>query len=304
MVLKTVAVTGAFGMLGRHVVSSFSSSGFHVVSISRSCGNQNNYKCWNLMQWNSDKEFDDLLSTVDVVVHSGASVPSISGQYSDSELFYANVGATLNLARWCRKNNIPLIYISGAIVYKNIDKAGTKENSTRGYSDIGGFYGQSKLFSEDLLYREKNEGLHLAIVRPSSIYGYGLSAEKIICSFLNKAASGDLIQIKEPINYCVDLIHAADVSSAIVEIVNKQKWDTYNISSGQCTSIIDIAETCISVVGNGRVKVIGEQTNNFKTRYMIDNRFSVKKLGWHPSIHLYEGITSVFEKKIIHAKNI
>jgi nucleoside-diphosphate-sugar epimerase len=102
----------------------------------------------------------------------------------------------------------------------------------------------------------------------------------------------------------VDFIHAADVSSAIVEIVNKQKWDTYNISSGQCTSIIDIAETCISVVGNGRVKVIGEQTNNFKTRYMIDNRFSVKKLGWHPSIHLYEGITSVFEKKIIHAKNI
>ena len=60
MVLKTVAVTGAFGMLGRHVVSSFSSSGFHVVSISRSCGNQNNYKSWDLMQWNSDKEFDDL----------------------------------------------------------------------------------------------------------------------------------------------------------------------------------------------------------------------------------------------------
>ena len=300
MVLKNVAVTGALGMLGRHIVSQLKFSNFNVVSISKSFDDTDGCKNWDLMHWNSNKQFDSLLLSVDVVVHCGAAVPSANRRYSDSELFYANVGATLNLARWCRKRNIPFIYISGAIVYKNPDSRHIKESSIRGYNDIGGFYGETKLISEDLLYRENNEGLRLSIIRPSSIYGCGLSKEKLISLFLDKAINNNLIQIKEPINDCVDLIHAFDVSSAIVSIINKNEWDTFNISSGKCVSIVGIAETCISIVGSGKIEILGDKTDNFRKRYVLDNSYSIKKLDWSPCISLHDGISSVFEEKIIY----
>ena len=265
--------------------------------------NQNSSKSWDLMHWNSDKEFDKSLSFVDVVVHCGAAVPSANKQYSDDELFYTNVGSTLNLARWCRKRNIPLIYISGAIVYKNPYKDHIEERSPRGYNNISGFYGQTKLISEDLLYREKSEGLCLSIIRPSSIYGYGLGKDKLIFSFIDQAINNNLIQIKEPVDDCIDLIHAADVSSAIISIIKKKEWGVFNISSGKCSSIIDIAETCISIVGSGKIEILGDKTDNVKKRYALDHSLSIKKLGWKPCIDLYKGISSMLKKEIIYTND-
>jgi|SaaInlV_200m_DNA_5_1039737.scaffolds.fasta_scaffold09879_2 nucleoside-diphosphate-sugar epimerase len=305
MVLKTVAVTGALGMLGQHIMSELLLAGFNVVSVSRSSKNNESHGSWDLLHWKSDEEFDRLLSSVDVVIHAGAAVPGVHKPYSDDELFYTNVGASLNIARWCRKRSIPFIYISGAIVYDDPHNKGIKEDSKKGFNDFGGFYGQSKLFAEDLLNREKDAGLSLSIVRPSSIYGYGLSAEKLVCIFLDKASNGHTIEIERPIEDCINFIHAADVSNAIVKIIQKKEWDTFNISSGKCVSIIDLAKTCISVVGNGKVIVSQKhQTREFLARYALNNKLSIKKLGWHPQVNLFRGVRSIFEKKVIHAEDI
>jgi len=112
MVLKTVAVTGALGMLGQHIMSELLLTGFNVVPVSRPSNNNESHEGWDLLHWKSDEEFDRLLSSVDVVVHAGAAVPSVHKPHSDDELFYSNVGASLNIARWCRKRSIPFIYIS------------------------------------------------------------------------------------------------------------------------------------------------------------------------------------------------
>jgi len=36
----------------------------------------------------------------------------------------------------------------------------------------------------------------------------------------------------------------------------------------------------------------------------LNNKLSIKKLGWHPQVNLFRGVRSIFEKKVIHAEDI
>lgn len=301
MVLKTIAVIGASGMLGRHIVAALEFAGFDVVPCFRTAQDYESWRRWDLMQWKTEEEFDDLFASVDAVIHAGAAVPRGQCLCGDNELFDANVRATFNLANWARKRELPMVYISGAIVYADPNSRLIREDASLGWSGLGGFYGLTKLLAEDLLHREKDAGLRLAILRPSSIYGHGLSAEKLICSFLRKASEGGDIELNEPVADSVDLIHAADVADAVVKILRYAAWDTFNLASGCSTSFYDLAKACISVVGKGGVK-IEQGTQEPRppiSRFGLDCEVTRTQLGWSSQIALSDGIRAVFEQKVI-----
>lgn len=299
--MKTIAVTGASGMLGRHIVTALEFAGFDVVSFSRTAPDYESWRRWDLMQWKTEKEFDDLFASVDAVIHAGAAVHRGQSLCDDNELFDANVRATLNLANWARKRELPMVYISGAIVYADPNSRLIQEEAPLGWSGLGGFYGLTKLLAEDLLRREKDAGLRLAILRPSSIYGYGLSADKLICSFLRKASEGADIGLNEPVADSVDLIHAADIADAVVRILRYATWGTFNLASGCSTSFYDLAKTCISVVGKGGVKIEHgtQEPRPPVSRFGLNCELARIKLGWSSQVRLMDGIRAVFEQKVI-----
>ena len=301
MVLKTIAVTGASGMLGRHVVAALGLAGFNVVSFSRAAGDSESWRRWDLMEWKTDGELDELFVSVDAVIHAGATVPNAQSLCDDDKLFDANVRATFNLANWARKRGLPLVYVSGAIVYANSDDRDVREDAPLGLSGFGGFYGLTKLLAEDILRREKDAGLRLAIIRPSSIYGHGLSVEKLICSFLNRASEGEVIELSEPVADRVDLIHAADVADAVVKVLQNDAWDTFNLASGCDISIIDLAKTCISVVGKGCISVKKNQKVSRPPirRFDLNCRSAEMRLGWSAQVSHAVGVRAVFEQKVI-----
>ena len=298
MVLNKVGLTGATGMLGRHVRATLEKAGAQVVAVSRASAPNGNVSLWDLASWLSLTELDDLFNGVQAIIHVGAMVPRKSRLVDERCMFDANVRACLNLGLWAISRKVPIVHISGAIVYAEHDREGLTEDAALGWSGLGGFYGFSKLLAEDVFKRLVQQGLKLAVVRPSSLYGFGLPADKMISHFLATAKEGGTIELVPPVHDSVDFIHAADVALAILAILKAEAWDTFNIASGSAVSIKELAEACVLVAGRGNV-LINEgqaQARDPTTRFALNTDRAKSRLGWQPLLDIKQGLRMMLQE--------
>jgi nucleoside-diphosphate-sugar epimerase len=302
MVLNKIGLTGSTGMLGSHLKAVLQAAGLEVVSVSRTGADGS--AVWDLVEWKTQEALDSMFKEVQVVVHAGAWIPSVSASVNDWRLFDINVRACANIAQWALSKDVPLIFISSSTVYADSDKTPLKEDAPLGWNSIGGFYGMSKLLAEDILERFRLRGLRTAIVRPSALFGFGGPKTKMIYRFLDTAVRDDVISLTSSIHDSVDFIHAADLSSAIVKIIEKNFWYTINIASGRQVSIYDLAKSCVNVAGSGKVEVGDlDQTNVPIKRFFLDTKMAQNKLGWTPTIEINEGLSMVLSERLIPIKS-
>ena len=292
MVLNKIGITGATGMLGRHVCLALEMADARVVAVSRNSSPNENICIWDLVNWLSSKELDDLFSGVQAIVHVGAMVPRHSGLIDEARMFDANVRACLNLGLWAVSRNVPIVHISGAIVYAEHDREGLTEDAKLGWSGVGGFYGLSKLLAEEVFESLCEKGLKLAVVRPTAIYGLGIPVGKMISNFLATAKEGGAIELYPPVHDRVDFIHASDVAHSIIAILQADAWCKFNIGSGCALSIKQLAEACVSVTGRGRI-LINEDTGEARdpiVRFALNTSRAKNLLGWKPLIDIERGL--------------
>jgi nucleoside-diphosphate-sugar epimerase len=297
MVLKRVGLTGATGMLGTHIRSLFQESNIDIISISRPSPTNNDIE-WDLSEWKSIEFFDLIFTDAQAIIHAGAIVDP-GNSTNEKKMYDANVRSCLNLGEWALLRGIPIIYISGAIVYEDTFKLFQNEKAKLGWNGYGGFYGFSKLLAEDIFMRLKQKGLKISILRPTSIYGTGMPVNSLVSKFLIKASNDETIEISEPVEDGVDLIHALDVARAIMNIVIKQKWRVYNLSSGDPISIKKLAQSCINLSESGRIKVLGTVDKNYipSSRYSLDTNLAKKDLNWSSKIDINLGLKMIKNKK-------
>jgi len=283
-------------MLGRHIQTAFENSSVNVVSVSRTGDNLSTH--WDLGKWLNFEELDNMFSGTQAVVHAGAFVQSF-GEVDQECMFDVNVRACFNLGQWALKRNIPMVYISGAIVYANPFTPLQDELSELGWSGLGGFYGFSKLLAEDVLMRLRQQGLKVAIIRPTSIYGHGIDKEKMVARFLTTATADGVIELIEPIEDQVDLVHAADVASATLAVLKHESWDIFNVSSGRPVSISELAEECLGVAGCGSISISGKCQTGYQSRvtYSLDTTRAQERLGWQPAIDIRKGLEMLLHRQ-------
>ncbi len=289
MVLGRIGLTGATGMLGRHLHAALDAAGAAVIAVSRA--GSDGVAGWNLAEWLQYEDLDQLFPAVRAVVHAGALVQP-SGEVDQARMFDANVRACLNLGQWALSRGISLVHISGAIVYANPCAPMQDESAPLGWSGLGGFYGFSKLLAEDVLLRLRQQGLKLALLRPTSIYGQGLDDGKMVRRFLSLATLDGVIELTEPTEDRVDLVHAADVAAAAVATLQRECWETLNVSSGDPVSIKVLAQACLDVAGSGRLAVRGQTPPGYrpKVTYSLDINRACECLGWTPAIDIRRGL--------------
>jgi UDP-glucose 4-epimerase len=216
-------------------------------------------------------------------------------------MFDANVRACLNLGQWALARGIPLVYISGAIVYADPCAPTQDESAEPGWSGLGGFYGFSKLLAEDVLTRLRQKGLKLSLLRPTSIYGHGLDGGKMVQRFLSIAAADGAIELSEPTEDRVDLVHAADVASVAVAVLARKCWDTLNVSSGNPVSIKALAQACVDVAGSGRISITGQTLPGYKpsVTYSLNISRAQERLGWTPAIDIHRGLGMLLREQYL-----
>lgn len=301
MVLKKIALTGASGVLGRHITALCQSCGIAVVTSGRSQSKQNATPdfIWDLKQWRDSGELDAAFADVDAVVHAGALVPTRGGSDTARDFFDANVRSTLCLGEWTRQRNLPLVYLSGGIVYKDPGQIDIKESAQKGFSPFGGVYGLSKWLGEEILSPSREQGLKLYTLRPSSIYGHGMATNKLIPIFLSLAARGEELVVKSPGDFRVDLIHAFDVALAILAALANNVSGDFNLASGSRPSVLELAKLCVEVShGKGLVKQeTPRPSSSSGIRFFLNDDAAKKTFGFNPLFTIKAGLSEILRQE-------
>lgn len=296
--MNKIAVTGANGMTGRHMVSLLESKKIPVKKITR--------QVWDLIEWKSFNQLDQIFGSVSAVFHFGAKLDHSHSKYDNlqtQQVFDANVRSCLNLAEWAKLRNIPIIFISSSVVYENPHATKIIETDAKVVNGFGGFYGYTKFISESVFNYLSIGGLKCIILRPTSIYGYGLPSDKLVQNYINQASSDDVIRVFNP-NNRVNFIHAYDVANAAWQAYNKKAWGVFNISSKKQNTILEVAEIAVSISGSGKLEVLNDDNNdtNF-SRFDLDSNLAIKHFGFDAVLDLKEGMTLMKNKILIPSEN-
>jgi UDP-glucose 4-epimerase len=282
--MNKIAVTGASGMTGSHMISLLKSKKVPVKAITR--------KEWDLTEWKSFDELDRIFGSTIAVFHFGAQLPYTNIKNDNKQIqqiFDANIRSCLNLAEWAKLRNVPIVFLSGAIVYKDPFANKIVETDPKVVNGFGGFYGYSKLAAENIFNHLSADGLKSVVLRPTSIYGYGLDSEKLIQNYLNIAASGGIIKVVQQ-NNKINFIHAYDVANAAYNAYKLSTWGTFNISSDTSNSILDIAEIAISTSKSGRIEIVDNEDKNYIVRFDLDSTLAKERFQYKAEINLKTGM--------------
>jgi len=297
MVLNNIAITGASGMLGRHLINMISKKNYCAQLSSRTMPEKIPDNCywrfWDLKEWKTFDELDVLFPDVQCLIHAGAFV-----DYTDKfqTLFDVNIRSCLNLAEWALERKLTVVHISSATVYENPFKSCIIETDPlTEIESLGRFYGYSKLLAEKVLLYFMNKGLKVCILRPSSIYGYGNDNSSLILKFLLLAAQDKVIRLYPPVTDRVNLIHANDVCSASLMALEKGALGIYNIAA-QNVSVLDIAKTCIEVTGKGKIEIMSA-INQRDSQVKFDLSYTKAKQNFEyiPLLSFNEGISILWK---------
>ena len=301
MVLKSVGITGASGMLGRHIRSDLHKAGLKIFSMSRTkpekIFEKENWNQSDLKNWISGAQLNDLFQDAQAIIHAGAFVPDGKEAGDTQIILDVNVRSCACIAEWALARKIQMVYVSGATVYADAGKENILEEDSKAVGALGGLYGYSKLLAENLLRFFEPQGLELTILRPSSIYGYGMSKNKMISKFLRMAKDNQVIELTHPINDKINFIHASDVSQAVVKALSRKALGAYNVAYSELYSILDLAKCCCAVAGGGEVKVPTDQKfKNAAIRFDLNIDRARKKFDFNPQVDLRSGLQKMFQE--------
>lgn len=278
---RTVAVTGASGMVGRHVAAALSRAEMRCTAVDRTR--------WDLRRWASDEDLDAIFFACDAIVHAGAAVPSPGRPVPPQDILDANVRACFCLGDWARRRGKPIVFVSGATVYATGKRAIKEDDPTTSRPDSG-LYGLSKLLAEQLLDSLAAQDLKLCTLRPSSIYGAGMPETRMVAAMLAKARRGEDLRLVPPVRDRVSLVHASDVADATVRALKREAWGTFNVGGPDAVSIADIANACVAVAGRGKVVAPADDASNGSLKYALDSSKAAATFGYSPRIGLEEGL--------------
>lgn len=248
-----VLIIGGAGFLGSHLVSACVTENMlvRVADIALGTFIKDTPNVERMVGDYSNKEFlDSILNQVDVVIHMAHDSLALQSKRLFDAEYEANIAPTKKLMEACCENSVrKFIFVSsGGTVYGNTlkDKLISENSDTRPIS----LYGASKLISETIgFFYQAQKNLPLVVARPANAYGPGqqpFRGQGFISTALASALKGQCLNVYGDGGVIRDYIHARDIASALVALINYGKvGETYNIGSGVGTSLRDLIDQYI-----------------------------------------------------------
>src|SRR5277367_4258775 len=231
-----VAVTGAGGLVGSHLVEFLARQGHPVVAVCRAQPTGSFAKSWSQMGVRVvEANVSDLKSMIvalagaDVVVHAAAIVDPFG---SRDLIFKTNVVGTRNTISAASTNSVKqFIQISSlSVITGRKDQFDTREDAP--YQPCGEAYADSKIAAEEaVLTAIRSEGLPATILRPGFIYG---PREKAwLPRLINSIATGKAVLVdggKKETN----VIYVENLNAAIAACIGRGAavGQIYNLTDG------------------------------------------------------------------------
>ena len=199
------------------------------------------------------------------------------------------MGDTLSMLRnvldTCRSSGARLVYLSSWETY-----SGYRASEIRASEMLPllpkGPYGETKMLCENLIaHHRKMYDLDCGIIRSSPVFGQGSDKPKFLFNFIRKARSGaESIRTHRYRNGspALDLMHVADLISAIKAVVELRPVGDFNIGGGKLHSTATLAEQIAAACG-ATCRVEYQDIEDDVANVLIDSTRARSILGWAPT---------------------
>lgn len=170
---KRILVTGATGLVGRHLVKALSHKGYQIIA---GCHTTRNTTELPGVSWVTCDIFDvvqlnELLAGINTVFHCAAKVSFAPNE--KMALFETNVTGTTNVVNACLEAGVQkLLHVSSVAALGRIRIGETINESMQWTPETSNsLYGETKFKAEQEVWRGMAEGLDVAVVNPVIILG-------------------------------------------------------------------------------------------------------------------------------------
>jgi NAD dependent epimerase/dehydratase len=309
---KTVAVTGAAGFIGHHLVKELVSYGCQVRAMVK-YNSQSNIGLLQTLNLSTLKRVEMVFGNVcdlrmmerfvqdtDVVFHLAALIGIPYSYVSPKDYIEVNTLGALNILEAVRRFKTPRLVVTstsetyGSAQYVPMDEKHPLQAQSP--------YSASKIAADQLAlsyYRSFNTPV--AIIRPFNVFGPRQSLRAVIPTIVQqmlKYKSAITVGSRFPVR---DFTYVTDVVDGFVRLgcANNVEGNVFNIATGVGVSIDDIIKSSSALIGyKGKVVSKKERKRPEKSE-VIKLIGSAKKarehLGWIPKVSFEEGLKKVIE---------
>jgi len=244
-----VAVTGASGFVGRHLVCGLRAHGHAVRSLVRDLSKAPPSDEARAVELPSAGPLDEALAGADAVVHAAAHLPASYADPGEArKLLEVNALGTLAVVESCVRNSIRKAVVFSSNAYRHGTGAVTEGACT--YPSVHApYYLMSKLCAEVWAdHFDRTGKLQTASLRVASVYGPGLE-RGMIPTFTASLAQGKPITVKDGGRYRSDFVFVGDVVDATERALLRDVHGAFNVGSGTTSSALEIASLLVALTG-------------------------------------------------------
>ena len=307
--VKTVLITGGAGFIGsnfveyifrkydgyRIIVLDFLTYAGDIENIGPEIRNSDRFEFWYGDINNLDL-VSDLVGRSDIVVHFAAETHVARSLYSHRDFFVTDVLGTQSVVNAVLKHSDTIdrfIHISTSEVY-----------GTAAYEPMDEFhplnpsspYAAAKAGADRLVYSYiVAYGIPAVIIRPFNNYGPRQHLEKVIPRFITSCILGEPLTIHGDGLAARDWVYAQDTATAVDLAIHapleKVTGEVFNIGTGDCLSVIDIARKVIRIfnLNESSFVFIPDRFGQVQ-KHIASSQKAREILGFSPKVSFEEGL--------------
>ena len=301
-------VTGGLGLIGHNVVKMLQAKKHevHVIDAFTSYGSIDKTELENLYNLRLKKinkntqiyqediciqEIEQIFSSYkpDVVIHLASFPREAAVKENPVEAARTMCVGTANILNCCTKAKTKkFVYISSSMVYGNFDHANELDKV-----NPSGQYSIWKIAGEELVHEyARTTKQDTVIIRPTAVYGELDVSNRVIGTFFKRAFEDETLYVNGK-NETLDFTHVDDTAQGIVQASLANVTGVYNISRQKLIKIKDVADKIVKLVGKGKVKVRGKQTD-MPSRGTLDCDKAKKAFKFAPKIDIDKGLKTYY----------
>jgi UDP-glucose 4-epimerase len=277
---EVIVVTGAFGFMGRAVVTALAQRGVPVLAASRHPSSDKPASQSVILDSYAELRPTD---RDDVLLHLGE--PNDVGAAEQQGETYVRERLA-SLSKLLAKGWGSVVYASSAVVY---GAASRRPHKTSDTLEPAGVYASAKLACErEVLARGG------AVARIANVYGHGMARNNVFSDILRQIPCEGPLMVRNR-KAVRDYLWIEDLAEALGTLASSGRGGVWNVGTGTGTSVLQLAQTALDLAQQADRPIVASTDCEFPSSIILDISETVRGLRWQPRIEIKNGLAKLLE---------